>query len=81
MIGGAVHSANAVKTSRKAGSDSDTQETPSITSIVDTLESHKRIGPRTTLELVIMLRGIRIYEGGIRLSWGKAVAQRLDSHV
>lgn len=64
MIGGAVHSANAVKTSREAGSDGDTQETPSITSIVDTLESHKGIGPRTTPQLVIILRGIRIHEGG-----------------
>lgn len=64
MVGGAVHSANTVESSRKASSDSNTQEAISITSIVDTLESHKRIGFGTTPELVIIMGEIRSYERG-----------------
>lgn len=59
MVGGTVHSANTVKSSRKAGSNVDRQQTPSITVVVDTLESHKRIGTRTALKSVIMIGGIR----------------------
>lgn len=63
MIGGAVHCANAVKSSWKTRSDSDRQKTISITTIVDTLESHKSIGFGTTQKLATIIRGIKSYGG------------------
>lgn len=75
MVGSAVHSANTVKSSRKTRSDVDRQQTPSITVVVDTLESHEGSGIGTALKSVIMIGGIRNRVGeNIRLSGGKAVA-------
>lgn len=70
MVGGAVHSANTVEPSRKASSNSNTQETIPITSVVDTLESHKRIGFGTAPELVIMMGKMGGCEGGHTVEWG-----------